>query len=135
MYFFEIDTTRAPRTGEVPGREYIFMTRDKMEVDVEAGKFIEHGEYKGNLYGTAAESVKSIMNAGCVCVLSPHYQAIKALRTVQLKPFMIHVRPPEFEILKKTRTASQAKSTFDEANARGFTVTSTRRPKAIHELE
>lgn len=98
------------------------MTRDKMEADIESGKFIEHGEYQGNLYGTAAESVKSIMNAGCVCVLSPHYQAIKALRTVQLKPFIIHVRPPEFDVLKKTRTASRAKSTFDETNSRGFTV-------------
>ncbi|XP_046810665.1 MAGUK p55 subfamily member 7 isoform X4 [Lucilia cuprina] len=114
-------TTRPMRTGEVAGREYIFVSREKMEADIEAGKFIEHGEYKGHLYGTSAESVKSIVNAGCVCLLSPHYQAIKALRTVQLKPFLIHIKPPEFDELKKTRTESRAKSTFDESNARGFT--------------
>uniref|UniRef100_T1P8N0 Guanylate kinase n=1 Tax=Musca domestica TaxID=7370 RepID=T1P8N0_MUSDO len=114
-------TTRPMRTGEVAGREYIFVSREKMEADIEAGKFIEHGEYKGHLYGTSAESVKSIVNAGCVCLLSPHYQAIKALRTVQLKPFLIHIKPPEFDELKKTRTDSRAKSTFDESNARGFT--------------
>lgn len=45
------------RTGEVPGREYIFVARDKMDADIEAGKFVEHGEYKGHLYGTSAESV------------------------------------------------------------------------------
>ncbi|KAI8119115.1 MAGUK p55 subfamily member 7 [Lucilia cuprina] len=115
------NTTRPMRTGEVAGREYIFVSREKMEADIEAGKFIEHGEYKGHLYGTSAESVKSIVNAGCVCLLSPHYQAIKALRTVQLKPFLIHIKPPEFDELKKTRTESRAKSTFDESNARGFT--------------
>ncbi|XP_039228888.1 MAGUK p55 subfamily member 7 isoform X3 [Drosophila yakuba] len=114
-------TTRPMRTGEVPGREYIFVAREKMDADIEAGKFVEHGEYKGHLYGTSAESVKSIVNAGCVCVLSPHYQAIKTLRTAQLKPFLIHVKPPELDILKATRTEARAKSTFDEANARSFT--------------
>ncbi|KAM8711416.1 hypothetical protein ACLKA7_000538 [Drosophila subpalustris] len=114
-------TTRPMRTGEVPGREYIFVARDKMDADIEAGKFVEHGEYKGHLYGTSAESVKSIVNAGCVCVLSPHYQAIKTLRTAQLKPFLVHIKPPELDILKSTRTEARAKSTFDEANARSFT--------------
>ncbi|XP_023179417.1 MAGUK p55 subfamily member 7 isoform X2 [Drosophila hydei] len=114
-------TTRPMRTGEVPGREYIFVARDKMDADIEAGKFVEHGEYKGHLYGTSAESVKSIVNAGCVCVLSPHYQAIKTLRTAQLKPFLIHIKPPELSVLKATRTEARAKSTFDEANARSFT--------------
>ncbi|XP_041632878.1 MAGUK p55 subfamily member 7 isoform X1 [Drosophila kikkawai] len=114
-------TTRPMRTGEVPGREYIFVAREKMDADIEAGKFVEHGEYKGHLYGTSSESVKSIVNAGCVCVLSPHYQAIKTLRTAQLKPFLIHVKPPELDLLKATRTEARAKSTFDEANARSFT--------------
>ncbi|XP_070069143.1 MAGUK p55 subfamily member 7 isoform X2 [Drosophila takahashii] len=114
-------TTRPMRPGEVAGREYIFVPREKMDADIEAGKFVEHGEYKGHLYGTSAESVKSIVNAGCVCVLSPHYQAIKTLRTAQLKPFLIHVKPPELEVLKTTRTEARAKSTFDEANARSFT--------------
>ncbi|KAH8371782.1 hypothetical protein KR093_008821 [Drosophila rubida] len=116
-----LDTTRPMRTGEVPGREYIFVARDKMDADIEAGKFVEHGEYKGHLYGTSSESVKSIVNAGCVCVISPHYQAIKTLRTAQLKPFLVHIKPPELSVLKSTRTEARAKSTFDEANARSFT--------------
>lgn len=93
-----------------------------MELDITAGKFIEHGEYKGHLYGTSGESVKSIVNSGCVCVLSPHYQAIKALRTPQLKPYIIHIKPPQFDELKKTRTSARALSTFDETNSRGFSV-------------
>lgn len=94
-----------------------------MEQDIQAGKFIEHGEYKGHLYGTSAESVRSIVGAGCVCLLSPHYQAIKALRTPQLKPFIVHVKPPaQFDVLKATREAMSARSTFDENNLREFTV-------------
>lgn len=93
-----------------------------MESDIAAGKFIESGEYKGHLYGTSGESVKSIVNASCVCILSPHYQAIKALRTPQLKPYIIHIKPPPFDQLKESRTSSRARSTFDETNSRGFTV-------------
>lgn len=110
------------RHGEVAGREYLFVSREKMDADIAAGKFIENGEYKGHLYGTSGESVKSIVNASCVCILSPHYQAIKALRTPQLKPYIVHVKPPTFEQLKESRTASRARSTFDETNSRGFTV-------------
>lgn len=48
------------RTGEVPGREYLFVSREKMEADIAASKFIEHGEFRGHLYGTSADSVKSM---------------------------------------------------------------------------
>lgn len=110
------------RSGEVPGREYLFVSREKFEADMEAGKFIEHGEFKGHLYGTSAESVKTIINAGSVCIINPHYQAIKALRTPQLKPYIIHIKPPLFDDLKMTRVSSNAISSFDETSSRGFSV-------------
>lgn len=110
------------KPGEVNGKEYFFVTREQMEEDVEATKFIEFGEYKGNLYGTSAESVKAIVNAGKVCILNPHYQALKMLRTPQLKPYIIYIKPPSLEVLKETRNANHARSTFDVNNSRGFTV-------------
>lgn len=93
-----------------------------MEEEIAAGKFLEYGEYKGNLYGTSGDSVMSLINAGFVCIITPHYQAIKMLRTPQLKPYVIYIKPPSFEILKETRLEARARSTFDEANSRGFTV-------------
>lgn len=109
------------RTGEVPGREYLFVSREKMEADIEAGKFIEHGEFRGHLYGTTVESVKIIMNAGSLCIINPHYTAIKALRTPQLKPYIIHIKPPQFENLKISRISAKAISSHDESSSRGFT--------------
>lgn len=117
-----LDTTRPIKQGEIDGKDYFFVTREKMEEEIAAGKFIEHGEYKGNLYGTSAESVKAIMDAGHVCVLNPHYQALKMLRTPQLKPYIIYIKPPSLEVLKETRNAAHARSTFDANNSRGFTV-------------
>lgn len=116
------DTSRPPRSGEINGKEYFFVSREKMEEDISLGKLIEYGEYKGNIYGTSGESVKSLVNAGYVCLLSPHYQALKMLRNPALKPFVIYVKPPRFEILKETRNEARARSTFDETNSRGFTV-------------
>ncbi|XP_072394058.1 MAGUK p55 subfamily member 7 isoform X1 [Diabrotica undecimpunctata] len=114
-------TTRQMKPGEEDGKEYFFVAREIMEKDIEDGKFIEFGEYKGNLYGTSAESVKAIVNVGKVCILNPHYQALKMLRTPQLKPYIIYIKPPSLEILKDTRNACHARSTFDINNSRGFT--------------
>ncbi|XP_012246799.1 MAGUK p55 subfamily member 7 isoform X4 [Bombus impatiens] len=114
-------TSRPRKPGEINGVEYHFVTRKKMEEYIEFGKLIEYGEYKGNLYGTSSESVSSLINAGYVCLLNSHYQALKMLRTPQTKPYVIYIKPPKFEILKETRNDVRARSTFDENNSRGFT--------------
>lgn len=122
LFLFFADTSRPARAYEVPGRDYLFVSREKMEADILAGKFIEHGEYKGHFYGTAADSVKNIIQAGCVCIISPHYQGLKALRTPQLKPYIVHIKPPPFEELKDSRNNARAKTTFEETSSRAFSV-------------
>ncbi|KAK9882392.1 hypothetical protein WA026_020914 [Henosepilachna vigintioctopunctata] len=114
-------TSRPVRPGEVDGKEYFFVSREHMEEDIEANKFMEYGEYKGNLYGTSTESVKAIISSGHVCILNPHYQALKILRNPELKPYIIYIKPPPLEELKETRNAVHARSTFDVNNSRGFT--------------
>ncbi|CAK1588160.1 unnamed protein product [Parnassius mnemosyne] len=114
-------TSRPQKSSEQNGKEYVFVTREKMEQDISDGKFIEHGEYKGNLYGTSAESVETIINSGRVCVLSPHWQALKMLRTPRLRPYIVFIRPPPLARLIETRTAANARSTFDKDCSRAFT--------------
>lgn len=55
-------------------------------------------------------------------VLIVDWQALKMLRTPQLKPYIIYIKPPLFDELKESRQAAHARSTFDETNSRGFTV-------------
>ncbi|KAL4113306.1 hypothetical protein QTP88_016956 [Uroleucon formosanum] len=114
-------TSRSPRPGEVNGKEYNFVSRELMEEQIARGEFLEFGEYKGNLYGTSLESVKSIIRSGLTCIINPHYQALKMLRTPDIKPYIVYIKPPVFDILKSTRNAAFAMSTFDETNSRGFT--------------
>ena len=47
---------------------------------------------------------------------------MKYLRTAEFKPYVIYIKPPPLALLKQTRQAAHAKSTFDEASSRGFTV-------------
>lgn len=53
-------TTRSPRPGELDGREYNFVSRDVMEKLISEGKFLEHAEFAGNMYGTSLEAVGKV---------------------------------------------------------------------------
>ena len=57
-------TTRAPREGEVDGREYFFKTREEFEQMIEHDELVEYAQYVGNYYGTPKEYVFSNLKAG-----------------------------------------------------------------------
>ena len=114
-------TSRPKKPAEIDGVDYFFSPRDQMQLDIESGKFLEHGEFKGNLYGTSVDGIRDLVGAGYQPILSPHYQALKMLRTPELKPYIIYIKPPSFEVLKETRHQAYARSTFDETNSRSFT--------------
>nr|XP_033806641.1 MAGUK p55 subfamily member 5 [Geotrypetes seraphini]XP_033806642.1 MAGUK p55 subfamily member 5 [Geotrypetes seraphini]XP_033806643.1 MAGUK p55 subfamily member 5 [Geotrypetes seraphini]XP_033806644.1 MAGUK p55 subfamily member 5 [Geotrypetes seraphini]XP_033806645.1 MAGUK p55 subfamily member 5 [Geotrypetes seraphini] len=93
-------TTRSRRDNEVAGRDYHFVSRQAFEADIAAGKFIEHGEFEKNLYGTSTDSVRQVINAGKICLLNLHTQSLKILRNSDLKPFIIFIAPPSQERLR-----------------------------------
>lgn len=69
IFFFCADTTREPREGEENGKGYNFVSREEMEQDIRAGKYLEHGDYEGNLYGTKVDSIREVMRSGKMCIL------------------------------------------------------------------
>lgn len=50
-----------------------------MEADIRAGRYLEHGEYEGNLYGTRIDSIRGVVASGKVCVLDVNPQVLLAL--------------------------------------------------------
>lgn len=46
-------TTRRRRRGEVDGVDYNFVTSEEMKEGIKGGKFAEHAQVHGNLYGTS----------------------------------------------------------------------------------
>lgn len=73
-------TTRAPRPGEVDGREYTFLTKEQFEDKIAHGYFLEHAVYGGNYYGTPKTEVLPHLEAGELIVLEIEVQGVRQLR-------------------------------------------------------
>lgn len=63
---------------ERDGQMYSFMTRSEMECDIKNGRFLEHGEYDGNLYGTKINSIHEVIETGKICILDVNPQVEEA---------------------------------------------------------
>ena len=63
------DTSRSKKAGEENGRGYFFVSRAEMQRDIDDGKYVEWGEYEGELYGTKIDSIRNIMRIGKMCIL------------------------------------------------------------------
>lgn len=57
-------TTRAPRPGEVDGRDYFFLAEDEFQRRLARGEFLEHARVHGCLYGTPRAPVEAAIEAG-----------------------------------------------------------------------
>ncbi|XP_041040741.1 MAGUK p55 subfamily member 7 isoform X3 [Carcharodon carcharias] len=115
-------TTRPKRSQETDGVEYHFISKHLFETDVQNNKFIEHGEYRGNLYGTSIDSVRHVLAKNKVCLLDVQCHTIKHLRTLEFKPYVIFIKPPSLERLRETRkNAKIISSKDDKGSAKPFT--------------
>ncbi|CAL9698730.1 unnamed protein product [Knipowitschia caucasica] len=100
-------TSRPQRDDEESGREYHFISREIFDNMIHDNKFLEYGEYKGNYYGTSSEAVSAVLNSGKICVIDIESNALQAVRTPELRAFVVYIKPPSAERLRKTRHNAQ----------------------------
>jgi len=93
-------TTRPPRSGEVDGRDYHFLTDDEFERRVEAGDFLEHATYSGHRYGTLREEVERRLEQGRSVVLEIEVQGARQVRDAMPEAVQIFIAPPDREALR-----------------------------------
>ena len=92
-------TTRAPRTGEAPGRDYNFMSRAEFIAKREQGAFAESAEVHGNLYGTLKAEVERVISGGQHVVMDIDVQgAVQFIRAFPTS-VTIFILPPSAEVL------------------------------------
>ncbi|XP_058561531.1 disks large homolog 4 isoform X5 [Neofelis nebulosa] len=112
-------TTRPKREYEIDGRDYHFVSsREKMEKDIQAHKFIEAGQYNSHLYGTSVQSVREVAEQGKHCILDVSANAVRRLQAAHLHPIAIYIRPRSLENvleINKRITEEQARKAFDRA--------------------
>ncbi|KAK8175839.1 P-loop containing nucleoside triphosphate hydrolase protein [Phyllosticta citrichinensis] len=97
-------TTRAPRPGEVPGRDYHYITRDVFASMVADDAFIEHAQYGSNLYGTSLAAIEDVARADRVCILDIEMQGVKQVANnprLPHRPRFLFLSPPSIAELEK----------------------------------
>ncbi|NXM48279.1 MPP2 protein, partial [Gymnorhina tibicen] len=99
-------TSRKPKESERDGQGYRFVSRGEMEADIKAGRYLEHGEYEGNLYGTRIDSIRAVVEAGKMCILDVNPQAVKVLRTAEFVPYVVFIEAPGPERLRAMNRAA-----------------------------
>ena len=92
-------TTRAPREGEVDGREYFFSTREQFEDKIKQGGFIEHAQYCGNYYGTPKDYVEEQLEAGKDVILEIEIQGAMKVKEQFPDAVLLFVMPPSIAVL------------------------------------
>ena len=98
-------TTRAPRSGEVDGREYFFIRPEEFKEMIAADEFLEWAHVHEKLYGTARKQVASEIAAGRDIVLEVDVQGAASVRNLMADSVSVFILPPSFEVLKTRLTA------------------------------
>ncbi len=87
-------TTREPRTNEVDGVDYHFVTEEKFKKFIEEGKFYEYAKIFGNYYGTSKETVNQTIIQNDI-IFDIDWQGTKQLSKFKnLNLIKIYLIPP-----------------------------------------
>ena len=103
-------TTRAPRDGEVDGRDYRFLTSDAFLTARDAGEFAEWAEVHGNFYGTLRSEVERVLASGQHVLMDIDVQGARQFHAAFPDTVLIFVLPPSGEALKTRLSARKSES-------------------------
>lgn len=92
-------TTRAPRPGEVDGREYFFVSDAEFDELVATDGLLEWAQYAGNRYGTPRAAVEERRAAGTPVLLEIEVQGARQVRTAVPGALLVFLEPPSWEVL------------------------------------
>ena len=92
-------TTRKPRTNEVHGHDYFFVSDEEFSRMVKADEFLEWAEFAGNRYGTPQEKVEHALLLGKNVLLEIEIAGAKQVKTHLPQSILVFLEPPTWEEL------------------------------------
>jgi len=96
-------TSRLKGEGEIDGQDYHFVARIQFEEYISAKRFVEHGEYDKQYYGTSLDAVRTVINSGKICVLNLQPVSLQILHDSDLKPYVVFLTPPTLQTYRQQR--------------------------------
>ncbi|MCZ4351331.1 guanylate kinase [Roseovarius aestuarii] len=96
-------TTRAPREGEIDGKDYHFLTESQFKRDVTEGEMLEHAYVFGNFYGSPKGPVESAISAGRDVLFDIDWQGAQQIQNSDLgkHTLSIFILPPSIPELRR----------------------------------
>ena len=94
-------TTRAPRTGEVDGVNYHYVSRETFESLMAQGKMVETTVYSGNYYGTSFAAIEDVISRGEDVLLEIEVEGGRNIRKKFPEAVEICLLPPSLEELER----------------------------------
>ena len=94
-------TTRKPRSNEIDGKDYYFVTKRKFQKLINKKEFLEHAKVFNNLYGTVKKPVFKNLSAGKNVLFDIDWQGSKQIKTqnIDFNIFSFFVLPPSRKVL------------------------------------
>lgn len=93
-------TTRAPRTGEVDGVDYHFVSREAFDELVSTGAMLEHATVYDRSYGTLREPVVRALHEGRSILLDVDAQGAEQVREAMPEAVHVFILPPSLRTLE-----------------------------------
>jgi guanylate kinase len=110
-------TTRSPRTGEIDGSSYHFLSKAAFDDLRKGGELLESAKVHGHWYGTPRQPVLDALQAGQDVILKIDVQGAAAVKARVSNALLIFLVPPSLEALFG-RLRARATETADELEVR-----------------
>jgi guanylate kinase len=103
LHFSVSATTRAPRAGEVDGRDYRFVGPAGFDELIARGELLEWAEIHGGLQrsGTPRAPVEQALSAGRPVLVEVDLQGARAVKAAMPEAVTVFVAPPSFDELAR----------------------------------
>jgi len=103
-------TTRLPRSGEVDGKDYYFLSTGEMLAARERGEFAESAEVHGKMYGTLRREVQRVLGAGKHVIMDIDVQGAEQFVKAFPRAVLVFVLPPSANVLMARLMARKTES-------------------------
>jgi len=102
-------TTRPPRSGEIDGEHYYFMSKDRFGAMIDQEEFLEHAKVFDNYYGTPREPVEQALSSGRDVLFDIDWQGAQQLTQAAADDLVrVFILPPDMrELERRLRTRAQ----------------------------
>lgn len=100
LYFSVSATTRPPRPGEVDGKDYYFVTRERFQEMIRRGEMLEYDEHAKNFYGTPRAQVEEKRAKGHV-LLDIEPVGARNVKNNYPEAELVFIMPPSVEELER----------------------------------